>query len=151
MSKSNEGQVDPCSPSGKCPITFALDIFGDKWSLLIIRDMVFKKKKYYGEFLQSAEKISTNILADRLTKLETQRLISKTRDCQNQKKYIYRLTEKGQELLPLLLEIVEWSTKYDPQPDVPDNIIFGAPANLLVRFRTDRDNLISEILSGLNE
>ena len=135
--------------SSKCPITFAVDIFGDKWSLIILRDIVFKKKKYYGEFLNSAEKISTNILANRLMKLEAEGLITKTRDPQNLSKFIYRLTQKGKDLLPLMLEIIEWSTKYDPQPDIPSNIIAGAPPNLLRRSREDREALIAEILGKL--
>ncbi len=135
--------------SGKCPITFALDIFGDKWSLVILRDMIFKEKKYYGEFLNSAEKISTNILANRLARLESEGLISKTRDTENLSKFVYRLTRKGKDLIPLMLDIIEWSTKYDPQPGVPDNIIHGAPANLLKRWHEDREALIAEILGKL--
>ena len=95
----------------KCPITFALDIFGDKWSLIIIRDLLFKEKKYYGEFLNSAEKISTNILANRLVKLESEGLISKTQDTKNLSKFVYCLTQKGKDLLPLVLELIEWSAK----------------------------------------
>lgn len=135
--------------SGKCPITFALDIFGDKWSLIILRDILFKKKQYYGEFLNSAEKISTNILASRLLKLESEGLISKTQDPNNLSKFIYRLTDKGKDLLPLILDMIEWSVKYNSQPDVPDNIINGAPANLLTRLHEDREALINEILNTL--
>lgn len=133
----------------KCPIAFALDIFGDRWSLIILRDLLFKKKQYYGEFLNSAEKISTNILASRLLKLESEGLISKAQDADNLSKYIYRLTDKGKDLLPVMLDMVEWSVKYDPQPDVPDNIINGAPANLLTRWHEDREVLINEILGHL--
>ena len=133
----------------KCPITFALDIFGDKWSLIILRDMFFKGKRHYGEFLESAEKISTNILASRLSKLSNEGLIDKRRDPDNAAKYIYLLTEKGKDLLPIVLEMVVWSSKYDPQPDVPDNIISGAPADLLRRTREDRPALINEIWSKL--
>ena len=137
--------------SSKCPITFALDIFGDKWSLIILRDMLFKGKQYYGEFLNSAEKISTNILANRLGKLESEGLISKTPDTHNLSKFVYRLTRKGKDLLPLLLEMVEWSVKYNSQRDVPDNIISGAPSNLLKRSREDRNGLVTEILSKLKD
>ncbi|TCK19133.1 HxlR family transcriptional regulator [Thiogranum longum] len=135
--------------SGKCPITFALDIFGDKWSLIILRDILFKGKKYYGEFLNSPEKISTNILASRLSKLESEGLISKTQDSKNLSKFIYRLTCKGKDLLPLLLDMIEWSVKYNPQPDTPDNVINGAPRNLLTRLHKDRERLLNEILSKL--
>lgn len=89
-----------------------LDLLGDKWSLLIIRDMVFFGKKTYGEFLSSNEKISTNILADRLALLEKEKIITKEEHPDNKTKYIYALTQKGIDLLPVLLEIVIWSSKY---------------------------------------
>ena len=135
--------------SSKCPVTFALDIFGDKWSLLILRDILFKEKQSYGEFLQSAEQISTNILADRLSKLEAEELIAKRRDTHNFSKFIYSLTDKGKGLLPMMLEMIKWSAKYDPQPGVPDNIIEGAPAKLLIRLQDDRETLVDEILEKL--
>lgn len=114
-----------------------------------MRDILFKHKKYYGEFLNSAEKISTNILASRLLKLETEELLSKTQDPGNLSKYIYRLTDKGKDLLPLLLEMTRWSTKYNFQPGVPDNIINGAPEKLLKKLEKDREALIKEILDKL--
>ena len=133
----------------KCPITFALEMFGDKWSLIILRDILFKGKKYYGEFLDSPEKISTNILASRLLKLEIEGLISKTQDPNNLSKYIYKLTDKGKDLLPLMLDMIEWSVKYNPQPEIPSNIINGAPPNLLARLRDDREVLINEISNSV--
>ena len=137
--------------SGKCPVTFALDIFGDKWSLIILRDILFKGKRHYGEFLTSPEKISTNILASRLAKLEAEGMIVKTRDTQNLSRFVYSLTDKGKDLLPLLLEMIEWSVKYDPQAGVPDTIISGAPARLLERSHENRDALIVEILSRMEQ
>ncbi|VAX08656.1 Transcriptional regulator, HxlR family [hydrothermal vent metagenome] len=132
--------------SDKCPITYALDIFGDKWSLIILRDMIFKDKKHYGEFLASAEKISTNILASRLLKMESEGLISKMQDRDNLSKYIYQLTDKGKDLIPVMLEMVAWSVKHNPQPNVSSNIIKGAPTNLLAKFHKQREQLINEIL-----
>ncbi len=140
----------PPHGSGQCPVSFALNVFGDKWSLLILRDMFFKQKRHYGEFLRSAEKISTNILANRLHKLESAGLTAKTRDADNALKFIYRPTDKGRDLLPLLLEMIAWSCKYDPQPGVPDNIIDGAPEHLLQRSREDRQALITDILNRLD-
>jgi len=137
--------------SGKCPITFGLEIFGDRWSLVILRDIFFKGKKHYREFLNSAEKISTNILASRLKKLEAEGLIVKTPDTQNLSSFVYSLTDKGKDLLPLLLDMIEWSVRYDPQPGMPDNIISGAPARLLERLHEDRNALIAEVLSVLEE
>ncbi len=136
--------------SGTCPITYGLGIFGDKWSLVILRDMVFKGKKYYGEFLASPEKISTNILASRLLKMEAEGLISKTTDRQNLSKNIYQLTRKGKDLLPVMLEIVEWSIKYNPQPGIGSDIIKGAPKNLLTRLHEEREVLINDILVNMD-
>ena len=143
-------RTDPQRNVEKCPITFALDIFGDKWSLIILRDIVFKGKRHYSEFLKSAEKISTNILADRLNRLERESLLTKRRDPDNQAKFVYSLTPKGQDLIPLLLEMIVWSSKYDPQPDAPSSIIYGAPDNLLERTAGDRESLIDEIIANMN-
>jgi len=95
-----------------CPIAFALDIFGDKWSLLILRDVLFKGKRHYQEFLESKEGISTNILANRLEMLESAGLLRKDEDPENGRRYVYSPTEKTFNLLPAMLEIVRWSTKY---------------------------------------
>ena len=92
-----------------CPIRYGMGMFGDKWTLLIIRDMMFMGKRYYNEFLNSEENISTNILADRLACLEKNGIVSKTMDEKNRSKYIYSLTKKGKELLPVMLSIVDWS------------------------------------------
>ncbi len=95
-----------------CPLNFGLEIFGDKWTLLIIRDLMFFGKRYYNEFLASAEGISTNILANRLTMLEQENFIKKNKDERHKQKLIYSLTEKGIDLLPIILEIGLWSDKY---------------------------------------
>ncbi|MCF6359830.1 MAG: helix-turn-helix transcriptional regulator [Cyclobacteriaceae bacterium] len=92
-----------------CPISSALDIIGDKWSLLIIRDMMFPGKKTYSEFSNSSEKIATNILSSRLSMLEELGIINKGKEEGNKKTNIYSLTQKGKELLPIILEIAQWS------------------------------------------
>src|SRR5687768_8557350 len=91
-----------------CPISFALDIFGDKWTLLIIRDLIFKDKRYFGEFSKSEEKIASNILTDRLCTLELSGIITKKSDPNNGSKFIYTLSKKGIDLLPVLIEIILW-------------------------------------------
>lgn len=96
----------------ECPISTALDIFGDKWSLLIIRDIMFKGKKTYGDFLESDERIATNILADRLALLECAKIISRHKHPDSKAKILYRLTEKGINLIYILVEIITWSEKY---------------------------------------
>jgi DNA-binding HxlR family transcriptional regulator len=96
----------------ECPISSSLDIWGDKWSLLIIRDLMFKKECTYGDFLKSDEKIATNILATRLQNLEQSELIQKLAHPVSKAKVLYKLTMKGIDLLPILLEIHLWADKY---------------------------------------
>ncbi len=91
-----------------CPIHYALRAFGDAWTLLIVRDLMFKHRSTYSEFLSGDERIATNILADRLGRLEADGIVS--RDDSR-----YRLTEKGFDLAPVLIEIIVWSAKYDPR------------------------------------
>lgn len=105
-----------------CPIAFALDLFGDKWSLLILRDLLFKGRKHYQEFLLAGEEISTNILANRLIKLEEYELIIKEKDPENKRQYIYTPTAKAKDLIPMLGEMMVWSNKYDPDTEIPPSI-----------------------------
>lgn len=95
-----------------CPISCSLDIFGDKWSLLIIRDLMFKGSCTYGDFQKSDEKIATNILAARLSQMEENGLISKSNHPDSRAKVLYKLTQKGIDLLPILVEIQLWADKY---------------------------------------
>jgi DNA-binding HxlR family transcriptional regulator len=85
-----------------CPINSAVETFGDKWTLLVIRDLMFKGKRHYSDFLAPDEKTSTHILADRLQKLDDNGVITKSTDPENASKFIYSLTEKGQALLPAM-------------------------------------------------
>lgn len=96
----------------ECPISCSLDVFGDKWSLLIIRDLMFWGKSTYGDFLKSEEGIATNILASRLQTLEENKIIEKLEHPGSKAKNLYRLTEKGIDLLPVLTEIYLWAEKY---------------------------------------
>lgn len=96
-----------------CPVNFAVEALGDKWSLVILRDMIFWGKKTYGEFLKSDEGIATNILADRLGYLEREGLISKAPDPTDKRKDIYRVAEKGIALVPMFIEMIAWSAS-DP-------------------------------------
>jgi len=106
-----------------CPINFVLETFGDKWTLLIVRDLMFKEKRTYNEFLQSDEKISTNILADRLRKLEEHEIVTKAVAPDNRSKIIYSLTTKGKDLLPVMLEITAWSAKHDTATNTPESFM----------------------------
>ena len=96
-----------------CPISCSLDIFGDKWSLLIIRDIMLRGKMSYSEFLASEEKIASNILVNRLQILEAEKILVKDVSPTNKSKYIYSLTQKGADLLPIIIEIMDWGAKYN--------------------------------------
>jgi DNA-binding HxlR family transcriptional regulator len=119
-----------------CPISTTLDILGDKWTLLIIRDLMFNGKKTYGEFLQSEEKIATNILADRLLILEKTGLVEKKAFPGNKVKNLYQLTPKGIDLMPVLLEIILWGDKYF---EIPERV-----HRLAEEIRKDRNGMIKE-------
>ena len=112
-----------------CPISTALDIFGDKWTMLIVRDLMFKGKRSYGEFLNSEEKIATNILADRLQLLEHTGIINKTADPSHGAKFIYKLTSKGIDLTPILVEIILWSAVHDANTAADKQFIEEANQN----------------------
>jgi DNA-binding HxlR family transcriptional regulator len=98
-----------------CPINLTLEVLGDKWSLLIIRDIMFGNRRHYRELLtRSDEGISSNILADRLKMLLVQDIITRVDDPSHKQKGIYRLTERGIELLPILAQMASWGFKYLP-------------------------------------
>lgn len=99
-----------------CPISCSLDIWGDKWSLLIIRDLMFSMQCTYGDFLKSEEKIATNILATRLQMLESNGIITKLSHPDSKAKVLYQLTQKGIDLLPLMIEIHLWADRHSTIP-----------------------------------
>jgi DNA-binding HxlR family transcriptional regulator len=117
-----------------CPINFALETFGDPWSLLIIRDIVYFGKKTYGEFVASEEGMATNILASRLASLEHQGILVKRPSEKDRRKEEYALTEKGLDLIPVLVEMANWSAAYDPQT--------GAPATWIALMKAEREKMI---------
>jgi len=107
-------------PRSYCPINLSLEIFGDSWTLLILRDMMFGGKRHFREMLQSDEGISSNILADRLKVLVDAGLITKNDDPTHKQKAIYSLTEKGIALLPVLAQIGIWGRRYVTASDKAD-------------------------------
>jgi len=122
-----------------CPVHFALDVFGDAWTLLIVRDLMFKGRTTYTELLRAEEGIATNILADRLARLETDGIITKERDSRRATASRYRLTPKGVDLLPIMLEIIQWSAKYDRRTAAPREFVkrlHAAKARLTVELRS---------------
>ena len=93
-----------------CPLTSALDIIGDKWSLIIIRD-IFLGKKTFTEFIKSSEKIATNILANRLELLTSNGLIKVTKLPNDRKTKLYYLTDQGIDMYPIIYEMMQWSDR----------------------------------------
>jgi DNA-binding HxlR family transcriptional regulator len=97
-----------------CPINLSLEIFGDSWTLLVLRDMMFAGKRHFREFLQSDERISSNILADRLERLVDGGLLTRSDDPTHKQKAIYSLTEKAITLLPIIVQIGAWGSRWVP-------------------------------------
>ena len=121
----------------------ALEAIGDRWSLLILRDLVMRGKRHYQDFLNSEEGIATNILADRLARLERQGLISKSQDPEDKRQFRYSPTQKGLDLLPVIFEMARWSKKYNPHID---------PASpFLKRLEADKEVFMKQILSQFKE
>ena len=117
------------APRSLCPINLTLETIGDSWSMLIIRDLMLRGHTGYQAFLRSEEKIATNILADRLVKLEQNGLISKSADPADARKFIYALTEKGADLAPLLVEMTLYSLKHAPRIDMAKEVILDMQKN----------------------
>lgn len=124
-----------------CPINFVLETFGDRWTLLIVRDLMFNEKRTFGAFLESRERIATNILADRLKRLEDHEIVEKSVSPENRSKLIYRLTQKGKDLLPVMLEIAAWSARHDAAS--------SAPSGFLEALDKDREQMMKAILAKL--
>src|SRR5260221_3513612 len=97
-----------------CPIAGALDLLGDRWTLLVIRDLLFYGKRRFAEFLASPEGISTNILAERLERLERCGLVERHRYLERPRREEYRLTRRGHDLLPVLRALIHWGKRHVP-------------------------------------
>lgn len=126
-----------------CPVSCSLDVWGDKWSLLIIRDLMIAKQCTYGDFLKSKEKIATNILATRLQMLEENGMINKAEHPDSKTKVLYSLTQKGIDLLPLMIEINLWADKYFDL--APERKV------MLKEIRKDKDAFIKSQMKELRK
>lgn len=115
-------------PRSYCPISLSLEIFGDSWTLLVLRDLMFAGKRHFRELLQSDEHISSNILADRLARLVEHGLLTKADDPTHKQKAIYSLTEKAIALLPVIVQIGAWASRW-----VPDAKKLDAPSRKFLR------------------
>ena len=108
---------------------------------MIVRDMLFKQKSRYGQFAESEEKISTNILADRLAKLEVAGLVTRQSDPENARQVIYALTPRALDLAPMLIEMILWSAKYDPHS--------AADRTFVRKAKNNRERLVRDVKSSV--
>ena len=120
-----------------CPIAVALDFIGDKWTLVVLRDLIMARKRYFQELLAGDEGIATNILTSRLKRLEAGGLVTRRADPAQARRRIYEPTEKALDLLPVLIELMRWSTKHDPKS--------AAPARFVRRLAEDREGFIADL------
>jgi DNA-binding HxlR family transcriptional regulator len=128
-------QKPKSQPRSGCPVSVALEKFGDRWSLLIIRDLMVRGYKTFKEFQQSGEGIATNILAGRLQKLEASGIISSEPVETDGRSIHYRLTEKGIDLAPVLLELLLWSARHEQT---------GAPCEIMAEMAGNREAVLAE-------
>jgi DNA-binding HxlR family transcriptional regulator len=124
----------PKSRSG-CPVSISLERFGDRWSLLIIRDLMVRAYRTFKEFEEAGEGIATNVLADRLRKLEESGIITVEADKADRRKLNYRLTEKGIDLAPVMLELLVWASRHEET---------GAPCAVIENMAANREAVLAE-------
>ena len=128
------GKNVPRHRSG-CPVNISLEVFGDRWSLLIVRDLMVRGFRTYRDFLESGEGIATNILADRLKRLRRFGIVSAQTDETDRRRVNYRLTEKGIDLAPVMLELLIWGAQHEKT---------GAPPALVAQMARNRRAVLEE-------
>ncbi len=129
------GKAKPKHRSG-CPVNMCLEVFGDRWSLLIVRDLMVRGYRTFKEFQESGEGIATNILADRLQKLEGAGILMSEPEATDGRRINYRLTEKGIDLAPMLLDLLIWGARHE-QAD--------ASCSLILKMEKNREEILSEV------
>ncbi|MEZ5668650.1 MAG: helix-turn-helix domain-containing protein [Alphaproteobacteria bacterium] len=134
----------PAEPTGRrsgCPISFALDVLGDRWTLLVLRDVLIKGRSRFGELRAAEEGIASNILADRLKRLVRAGILVRRPDPQDRRRVVYGATPKGAGLIPVLLELAAWGATHDAGT--------AAPAGFVAAFRADRDAMIARLVDAV--
>ena len=119
-----------------CPISLALELFGDPWTLLIIRDVMFKARRTFKEFQAAGEGLASNILSDRLGRLEAAGILASEPDPADARRVLYGLTPKGADLAPVLVEIILWSARHE-ETDAPPAVVRA--------MRADREKVVADI------
>ncbi len=118
-----------------CPVGISLEVIGDRWSLLIVRDLMVRGCNSFKEFLEAGEGIATNILSDRLHKLEAAQILTADQVPGDARKIHYRLTEKGIDLAPVVLDLLLWASRYEAT---------GAPCEVMAQMANNREEVLSE-------
>jgi len=132
-----------------CPTRFAAGIFGDKWCFLILRDVLLHGKRNYSDFLKSPEGISTNILADRLSRLEAAKMLDRRIDPRKASRVCYLPTRMARDLLPALVGMMVWSTKHDEHTEAPESFAHAYendPAGTIAWYEAEIDRVDASIL-----
>ena len=132
----------PHPPRSHCPINFGLELFGDGWTLLILRDLLIVGKSTFSEFLGSEEGIATNVLSNRLARLERAGLIHRERGQGDRRQVIYQATDAAKALVPVLVEMSYWGATHDPET--------AAPPGFVAAYRADRDGLLRRMAAGFD-
>lgn len=131
----NPPEDNPPKPN-PCPVSFALETFGDRWTLVVLRDLVLNAHYRYKDLLGANPGIATNILADRLRRLEQRGLVSKQRDANDARQYLYKPTSLAISVIPMLVEMIIWGSENG------DGL---GSAKFTERFKSDREGLIAEL------
>lgn len=129
------GKLKTGARSG-CPVSVSLERFGDRWSLLLIRDMMVRGYTTFKQFQDSGEGIASNILADRLKRLQAAEIVETEPDESDRRRVIYRLTEKGTDLAPVMLELMLWAAKWEQT---------GAPCEVMAQMGANRAAVLNEV------
>lgn len=126
----------PRKPRSGCPVNMSLEVFGDRWSLLIVRDLMVRGLRTFKEFQESGEGIASNVLADRLRKLEAAEIITGEVEAADLRRVNYRLTQKGIDLAPVLLELLIWGARHEET---------AAPCRLIAKMAKNREEMLAEV------
>jgi DNA-binding HxlR family transcriptional regulator len=124
-----------CRSRSGCPVSMSLEVFGDRWSLLIVRDLMVRGFRTFQDFTNSGEGIATNILADRLRNLAAAGIIQAEADPQDGRRVNYRLTEKGIDLAPVMLDLLIWGAQHEDT---------GAPVAVIAEMARNREAVLAE-------
>ena len=125
-----------------CPVNVCLEVFGDRWSLLIVRDLMVRGYKTFKEFQESGEGIATNMLADRLRKLESSGILEREVEPNDGRKVNYRLTQKGIDLAPVLLDLLIWGAHHEET---------GASCSLILKMERNQEQILAEVVRRWRE